>query len=99
MPKVYNKHHNDFPDGAVYIGRGSPWGNPYSHLESKDPSVILVESREESILRYKEHLDRNPHLVRSIKEELRGKDLVCFCAPSACHGDVILEIANDDLLS
>ena len=26
--------------------------------------------------------------------ELRGKDLVCWCAPEACHGDVLLELAN-----
>jgi hypothetical protein len=26
--------------------------------------------------------------------ELRGKDLVCWCAPDACHADVLLELAN-----
>jgi hypothetical protein len=26
--------------------------------------------------------------------ELRGKDLVCWCAPEACHGDVLLRLAN-----
>ena len=26
--------------------------------------------------------------------ELRGRNLVCFCAPAACHGDVLLELAN-----
>jgi hypothetical protein len=26
--------------------------------------------------------------------ELRGKDLVCWCAPDACHGDVLLVLAN-----
>lgn len=29
-----------------------------------------------------------------IREELKGKDLVCWCAPLACHADVLLEIAN-----
>lgn len=28
------------------------------------------------------------------KRELRGKDLACWCAPQACHADVLLEIAN-----
>jgi hypothetical protein len=28
------------------------------------------------------------------KRELSGKDLVCFCAPKGCHGDVLLEVAN-----
>jgi len=25
---------------------------------------------------------------------LRGKDLVCWCAPLPCHADVLLELAN-----
>jgi hypothetical protein len=27
-------------------------------------------------------------------KRLKGKDLVCWCAPLACHGDVILKYAN-----
>ena len=27
-------------------------------------------------------------------EPLRGKDLVCWCAPEACHADVLLKLAN-----
>jgi hypothetical protein len=26
--------------------------------------------------------------------EFRGKDLVCWCAPEECHGDVLLELVN-----
>ena len=26
--------------------------------------------------------------------ELRGKDLVCWCAPLPCHADILLELAN-----
>jgi len=29
--------------------------------------------------------------------ELRGQDLVCWCAPEACHGDILLELANAPL--
>ena len=28
MPTVFNKYHKP-PSTAVYIGRGSPWGNPF----------------------------------------------------------------------
>jgi hypothetical protein len=28
-PRVYDKHHGDAPAGAVYIGRGSPYGNRF----------------------------------------------------------------------
>lgn len=27
-------------------------------------------------------------------DELRGRDLVCWCAPLSCHGDVLVELAN-----
>jgi Domain of unknown function (DUF4326) len=29
-----------------------------------------------------------------VLDELRGKDLLCFCAPAACHGDLLLRLAN-----
>ena len=29
MCSVLNKHHAGVPAGAVYIGRGSKWGNPF----------------------------------------------------------------------
>lgn len=34
-----------------------------------------------------------PKLLNSL-HELKGKTLACFCAPKACHGDVLLELAN-----
>ncbi len=33
------------------------------------------------------------HLLRAL-DELRGKDLLCFCTPAACHGDLLLRLAN-----
>jgi hypothetical protein len=26
--------------------------------------------------------------------ELRGKNLVCWCAPERCHAEVLIELAN-----
>jgi hypothetical protein len=26
-------------------------------------------------------------------DELRGRDLICWCAPLACHGDVLIALA------
>lgn len=36
----------------------------------------------------------SPERVETARRELRGKDLVCWCAPLPCHADVLLEIAN-----
>lgn len=91
MPKVYNKHHNDVPPDAIYVGRGSPWGNPYK--------IGLNGSRKEVLRKYKNYLDDNPSLILKIIKELKGKDLVCFCAPQPCHGNILLTIANTNDIS
>ena len=51
-------------------------------------------SREFVIEKYREWLYERPELIEDAKRELAGKDLVCYCAPKACHGDVLLEAAN-----
>jgi hypothetical protein len=78
-------------DGDTYIGRstgtrmGSMWGNPY-HLynESQRESVIAL---------YRVWLLQELQSGRLNLEELRGaKRLGCWCAPKACHGDVLKEL-------
>ncbi|MFZ1964798.1 MAG: DUF4326 domain-containing protein [Roseiarcus sp.] len=32
---------------------------------------------------------RDQHHLLCALDELRGRDLVCFCAPLACHGDLL----------
>jgi len=86
MPKVLNKFKEGVPQGSVYIGRPSKWGNPY--VIGKDGC------RDEVIHKYKVWLTAQPSKVAEAQRELAGKDLVCFCAPLACHGDVLLEVAN-----
>ena len=81
--KVLNKKNSI--DG-VYIGRPSKFGNPFEIGKDGD--------REEVIRKYKEWILNQPELVEDAKRELKGKDLVCWCAPLACHGDILLEIAN-----
>lgn len=91
-PRVLNKHHGGVPPGAVYIGRPSKWGNDYSHL----PSTLAryrVATRDQAVARYEYDLLRNPTLLVALPE-LGGKDLVCWCAPLACHGHVLVRLAN-----
>lgn len=77
----------------VYIGRGSMWGNPFSHQPSQY-TVTRVATREEAIRRYSEWIREQPALMATISE-LRGKKLGCYCKPAACHGDVLAALAND----
>jgi Domain of unknown function (DUF4326) len=73
MCRVLNKR-NGTHDGAVYIGRGSKWGNPF--VIGKDGS------RAEVIEKYGRWLVDQHMLLRSL-DDLRERDLLCFCAPLA----------------
>ena len=77
--KVHNKHHKTAPADAVYIGRGSPWGNPF--VIGKDGTRDQVCERFEREILPTLNLDA-----------LKGRDLVCYCAPLRCHGDSILKV-------
>ncbi len=89
---VVNLRNDDFD---VYIGRGSKWGNPFSHLDRlfPNPNLIWVESRQVAVDRYREYIEDHPELMEDL-HELRGKRLGCYCAPKQCHGEVLAELAD-----
>ena len=90
MPKVYNlkKGKDKIPQGAVYVGRPSKYGNPF--VVGKDGT------RQEVIEKYREYVEDRLAEDSGWCEPLRGKDLICFCAPLPCHADVLLEYANKE---
>ena len=92
MPRVYNKRKADYPEEAVYVGRPSVWGNPYTHLPNVK-GAILVATREDAIEQHRLWLRLYPDFVRHIREQLQGKDLLCWCAPFSCHADTLLRVA------
>lgn len=69
----------------IYIGRPSKWGNPF--VIGKDGT------REEVVSKYKQWVQTQPELMNSL-HELNDKVLGCWCAPNACHGDVLIELSN-----
>lgn len=75
------------PLDAVYVGRPSPFGNPFERERG--------ETREHVIARFETWLLSQPALVERVRRELRGRHLVCWCAPKRCHADVLLRIANE----
>ncbi|WP_078598587.1 DUF4326 domain-containing protein [Evansella clarkii] len=87
---VVNKHHKEAFD--VYIGRGSKWGNPFSH-RSDTKAKHKTETREEAVASYREWIQTQPDLLADL-HELKGKKLCCYCKPKACHGDVLAELAD-----
>lgn len=91
VPRVLNKRRHGIPAGAVYVGRPSKWGNPFSSAPAR--SKFSVQSSSDPIAAYRAWIVTQPALVAALPE-LRGRHLVCWCAPAACHADVLLECAN-----
>ena len=71
----------------IYIGRPSKWGNPF---------VIGIDgNREEVINKFRTYA--RSKFNKSDLEELKGKNLGCYCKPLACHGDVLEEMIKEEL--
>jgi hypothetical protein len=85
MCRVLNKHVCGTPTGAVYIGRGGRWGNPFRIGVDGDHAAVIAQ--------YEAWLRGQHGLLRTLGE-LRDKDLVCYCAPAPCHGDLLVRLAN-----
>jgi len=82
MPKVVRVGH----PGAVYCGRPGKWGNPFPMRSEAD--------REAVCLQHARWFMDQPQLIADAKQELRGRDLACYCAPRQCHCDLLLKVAN-----
>jgi ribA/ribD-fused uncharacterized protein len=76
----------------VHIGRPSKWGNPFKMKIDRYKGELKGE-RERVVLMYRLWINSQPQLLRALPE-LKGKNLGCYCAPKACHGDVLFEMAN-----
>lgn len=87
--KVHNKYHKTAPADAIYIGRGTKWGNPYV--------IGKHGTRKEVIEKYKRDLEESMKKLSFIDQllELEGRDLVCFCKPAPCHGDVLVDKVHE----
>lgn len=86
---IYNRKidGNDIPATAIYVGRGSFWGNPFKI--SQDGYTRL-----EAVKEYARMILRAPHSIQFTRDKLAGKSLVCYCTPELCHAHVLEIIAN-----
>lgn len=100
MPRVLNKRTDEIPPDAKYVGRPSKYGNPMTVRELRRlfPTDTAEKLNAKAVAWYKDYLEEyikvHPEFLDVIKKELKGYDLVCWCAPLPCHADVLLELAN-----
>lgn len=69
----------------VYVGRPSKWGNPFA--------IGRDGTRADVIAKYEAWLLGQGQLLADL-HELRGKVLGCWCAPQACHAEVLARLAS-----
>lgn len=103
------------PAGTIYVGRGTRFGNPYrltqcgpTHtvIDSRTGDVIFGDRNEREARRvavdwYQSWLASQPDLAAAAREQLAGRDLMCWCPlpepgqPDHCHAAVLLDLANE----
>ena len=71
---------------AVYIGRGSVYGNPF---------VISKQATRDDVCNDYEYkyLPFQPSIMAKLPE-LKGKVLLCYCYPERCHGDTLAALTS-----
>lgn len=78
------------PADTVKVDRSTRWGNPFRPTAS-----VPVEKTIEKFVGWLENDPAGMELARRAREELKGKNLACWCALAGpCHADVLLRIAN-----
>lgn len=111
MVTVVNKYKHTPSENDVYIGRGSVLGNPFTSIKSrKTKATFVCNSIEESITSFEKYIQNKiskdkdkdkvncGELNRIWKLAKEGDvNLVCFCKPKSCHGDVIKNIIEGKL--
>lgn len=88
-PEVVNRHWykrgKPIPKPWVYIGRGTPLGNPYTVQEHGPQALELYRQ-----WLWRKIVGRDPSVLRVLREITPEHKLVCSCKPRPCHGDVVV---------
>lgn len=90
------------PPHAVTVARPTKWGNPFNWVDFT--GTLESERRRKAVDYYRDWLEGGGPVDQDLREEimesleeLRGKDLACWCPlDQPCHADVLIELANQD---
>lgn len=92
------------PPNTVSVCRPGPWGNPFPVTEERTAHQCVEAFR--GVIQGKIYVcfdaengsqSRLREQVRNHIQDLRGKNLACWCPiGQPCHADVLLEIANKE---
>lgn len=98
------------PEGAVYVGRPTRWGNPFANKDRGHAKAVILHERwltgRLGALTLERMgfdpgwiaaLDRRRVWVMTHLHELAGRDLACWCSPGSkwCHAEILLRLAPE----
>lgn len=87
-PRVVNRHHykgKPMPAPWIYIGRGTPLGNPFTKDQHGDAALEKYRTWLWDRIRH-----RDAEVLRELRRITSDTNLVCSCAPKPCHGDIVV---------
>lgn len=71
------------------------WGNRWKIGTWSNTLGRNVETLDEAVDLYRRLMWPDSHHRAWVRENLRGKDLICWCSlGQPCHADFLLEVAN-----
>lgn len=85
--QILNRHHlHSWPPGSIYVGRGTPFGNPYVIGEHGDRDAVCDQYADRMAYRV---LQGDPVTLTALLGLQEDSQLVCSCAPARCHASEI----------
>jgi len=94
---VVNKYKHQGP--SIYIGRGSVFGNPFGISMGR---AECIEKYRKCVFEPKMNNPRSEYrlaLLALVERVKKGEHiyLQCFCAPQACHGDILKQYIESQI--
>lgn len=87
--RVVNRHHGEVGD---YIGRGTPLGNPFKRPDDGTTKDEVIGKYRTWLWQQLSHDSPQRRALDELAVRVQNGEnvnLVCSCAPRACHGDVV----------
>ena len=84
--RVLLKPIDGIAEGGYYVT--GQYGNPYMIPADGNRDEVV-----EQFTKWFLH-ENNRSIIFHMRRTLMGRDLICFCAPQRCHGEIIMKYIN-----
>lgn len=88
------------PPNTVCVSRPSFWGNQYNAGDTVQREsgtgyiTFIIRDAAHAVQLYREFIVPTIKQWPDLIDDLRGKNLACWCKGDSCHAEILLELAN-----